>query len=143
MLVRLLYISRLNNLSDAAVAELTESILFTSRQYNTEKGITGVLIYNNAIVMQLLEGGREQVSALYNAISQDKRHTDVVILGFEEIAHRKFSDWSMGQVNLAKVNPSLLLKYSDTTHINPYMMSGKTSLALLEELMASAAVINR
>ncbi|MEY3996307.1 MAG: hypothetical protein RL344_650 [Pseudomonadota bacterium] len=143
MLVRLLYISRLNNLSDAAVTELTESILSTSRQHNTAKGITGVLIYNNTIVMQLLEGGREQVNALYNTISQDKRHSDVVILDFEEIAHRKFSDWSMGQVNLTKVNPSLLLKYSDTIQINPYMMSGKTSLALLEELMASAAIISR
>jgi hypothetical protein len=143
MLVRLLYVSRLPKLSDTAVQKLTETILTESRPRNTAMGITGVLIYSNCMIMQMLEGGREQVSALYNAIAQDKRHTDVMVLDFAEVAQRRFSDWSMGQVNLAKINPCLLLKYSATTDIDPYAMSGKTSLALLEELIATAAIIGR
>jgi hypothetical protein len=143
MLVRLLYVSRINNLTDCAVTKLTESILTESRPRNSHLGITGVLIYSNTVILQLLEGGREQVCALYNSISRDSRHTAVTLLDFTEIESRRFSDWSMGQVNLAKVNSSLLLKYSATATINPYAMSGKTSLALLEELMATAAIMGR
>jgi Sensors of blue-light using FAD len=143
MLVRLLYVSRLNNLSDVALNALTDTVLLEARPRNAAKGITGVLIYSNTMILQLLEGGREQVSALYNRISQDKRHSDVMILSFEDIEQRRFSDWSMGKVNLSKVNSSLLLKYSTTATIDPYATSGKTSLALLEELMATAAIIAR
>lgn len=143
MLVRLLYVSRINHSSNIDLHQLMENILLCSKKNNIEHGITGVLIYNNTIIMQLLEGGREQVSTVYTTISQDTRHTNVTILNFEEIACRQFNDWSMGQVNLAKINPALLLKYSDTPQINPYMMHGKSALALLEELMASAAIIDR
>jgi hypothetical protein len=37
----------------------------------------------------------------------------------------------------------VLLKYSETAELNPYSVSGAVSLALLEELMVSAAVIGR
>ena len=47
----------------------------------------------------------------------------------------------MGQVNLARVNPSLLLKYSETTTLDPYSMPGKVVLALFEELACTAAVV--
>ena len=50
---------------------------------------------------------------------------------------------AMGQVNMAKLNPSLLLKYSETPVLDPYSVSGKVSLALLEELMATASIIGR
>jgi hypothetical protein len=46
-------------------------------------------------------------------------------------------------VNLSKVNPSLLLKYSERSTLDPYAMSGKVSLALLEELISTAAIIGR
>jgi hypothetical protein len=49
----------------------------------------------------------------------------------------------MGQVNLAKVNPSILLKYSEMTVLDPYAMSGKASMALLDELIATAQIIGR
>jgi hypothetical protein len=49
----------------------------------------------------------------------------------------------MGQVNLAKVNPSLLLKYSDKPSLDPFTVSGRASMALLEELIATAQIIGR
>ena len=53
------------------------------------------------------------VSELYGHIQRDPRHQDVVLLHYEEITERRFGGWTMGQVNLAKVNPSILLKYSE------------------------------
>jgi hypothetical protein len=140
MLVRLLYVSRSMN---PETAEETESILNASREHNIANGITGILCFGGGIYLQAIEGGRNQVNNLYGQIVSDKRHTDVVLLNYEEIAERRFGGWTMGQVNLSKLNTSVVLKYSELPVLDPYAVSGKVSLALLEELMATAAILGR
>jgi len=66
-----------------------------------------------------------------------------VLLQYEEITERRFAGWTMGQVNLARVNPSILLKYSDRPVLYPYALPGRVSMALLEELIATASIISR
>lgn len=83
------------------------------------------------------------MNKLYNHISQDARHNDVVLLHYEEIRERRFGGWTMGQANLSKLNTSIVLKYSERPEFDPYAVSGDVSLALLEELMATAAIIGR
>jgi hypothetical protein len=140
MLVRLLYASR----SAKPVApEVIESILAQSRKHNPELGITGILCQSGEVFMQVLEGGRPAVNLLYNQIVRDERHRDVVVLHYEEVNERCFAGWTMGQVNLAKVNPSTLLKYCEKPLLDPYAMSGKAAMALLEELIATAQIIGR
>jgi hypothetical protein len=139
MLVRLLYASRAADQSPAA----TEAILAQSRSHNPGCGITGILCYGGGIFLQALEGGRMQVSDLYGHIQKDPRHKDVVLLHYEEIDERRFGGWTMGQVNVAKLNTSVLLKYSEKPELDPYAVSGKVSLALLEELMATASIMGR
>jgi Sensors of blue-light using FAD len=139
MLVRLLYASRC--VTDSA--EMVESILNQSRQHNPETGITGILCYSGNIFLQAIEGGRVAVSSLYNHISKDPRHKDVVLLHYEEIVERRFGGWTMGQVNMSKLNTTILMKYSERAELDPYSVSGVVSLALLEELMATASIIGR
>jgi hypothetical protein len=139
MLVRLLYASRAVDTS----AQVIESIVAQSRQHNPASGITGVLCYGGGIFLQAIEGGRMQVSALFGQIQRDARHKDVALLHFEEISERRFGGWSMGQVNLTKLNHATLLKYSEKLELDPYAMPGKVSLALLEDLAATAAVCGR
>ena len=140
MLVRLLYVSRAVSPDSP---EIIESILADSRAHNLGKGITGILCYGGGIFLQAIEGGRTQVNALYSHIVGDKRHKDVVLLHYEEISERHFGGWTMGQVNLAKLNTSIVLKYSERPELDPYAVSGRVSLALLEELMATASIIGR
>ncbi|MBU3710469.1 MAG: BLUF domain-containing protein [Limnohabitans sp.] len=140
MLVRLLYVSRAVSPDSP---EIIESILADSRAHNLGQGITGILCYGGGIFLQAIEGGRAQVNALYSHIVGDKRHKDVVLLHYEEISERHFGGWTMGQVNLAKLNTSIVLKYSERPELDPYAVSGRVSLALLEELMATASIIGR
>ncbi|MDO8273987.1 MAG: blue light sensor protein, partial [Serpentinimonas sp.] len=56
---------------------------------------------------------------------------------------RRFGGWTMGQVNLSRLNTSVVLKYCEKPEFDPYGMSGRVSLALLEELMATACIIGR
>ena len=139
MLVRLLYVSRA---ADSVSAEALAAILKKSKENNAATGVTGVLCFcfNARIFLQVLEGGRDAVSALYNRIAQDPRHREVVLLSYEEIGERHFSSWSMGQVNMNRINPALLLKYSESAVLDPYAVSGKASLALFNELVATASV---
>ena len=84
-----------------------------------------------------------QVSELFGHIQRDARHKDVALLHFEEISERRFGGWSMGQVNLTKLNHATLLKYSEKLELDPYAMRGKVALALLDDLAATAAVCGR
>jgi hypothetical protein len=139
MLVRLLYASRSVDASDEAI----ESILAQSREHNPGAGITGILCYGGGIFLQAIEGGRAQVSELFGHIQRDPRHRDVTLLHYEEIFERRFGGWSMGQVNVSRLNHSILLKYSEKAELDPYSVSGQVSLALLEDLMATAAICGR
>jgi hypothetical protein len=140
MLVRLLYASR-------AVAPIGADdmlrILRQSKANNPAQGITGVLCCSEDIFLQVLEGGRAAVNRLYNRIAADPRHKDVELLSYQHIGERRFAGWSMGQVNLAKLNPGLLLKYSATATLDPFSVSGEVSLALLDELLATASIVGQ
>jgi len=140
MLVRLLYASRATAPANPAVHE---SILDQSRQHNPKAGITGVLCFSDELFIQVLEGGRDEVCELYNTIARDSRHQQVRILSFEEIRERRFGNWTMGHVNLAKVNPSLLLKYGERAELNPFAGSAHATMALLDELISAALVVGR
>jgi hypothetical protein len=140
MLIRLLYASRAKGPIDKSVID---SILAKSRHKNPELGITGILCYGGDIFMQVLEGGRDAVNELYNTIVRDARHQHVVMLHYEEVSERRFAGWTMGQVNLEKLNPTTLLKYSEKPVLNPFAVSGKVSMALLEELILTASIIGR
>ena len=130
MLVRLLYASLSEREIDDA---LTASILEHSQRHNAEHGITGVLcVYPpGRVFLQLLEGGRDQVNALYAAIVRDPRHHRVTLLDYAEIGERRFAAWRMGSVNLNRVNLGILLRFSERAVLDPFAMSGTAILALL------------
>jgi len=141
MLVRLLYASRAASAPIAPDAML--AILRQSKANNSIHGITGVLCCSQDIFLQVLEGGRSAVNRLYNCISADPRHKDVELLSYQQIGERRFAGWSMGQVNLTRLNPGLLLKYSASASLDPYAVSGDVSLALLDELVATASILGQ
>ncbi|QRX84340.1 BLUF domain-containing protein [Glaciimonas sp. PAMC28666] len=140
MLVRLIYASTASELVNH---EMIEKILEVSRKNNPINGITGVLCYGDNIFVQALEGGREQINSLYGRLQQDARHTKLILLDYSEIEARQYSGWTMSKIRLDRINLSLLLKYSATPKLNPYAVSGNTTVALLEELAATGCFSSR
>jgi hypothetical protein len=139
MLTRLLYASRATEPIEDA---MLRAILERSRANNLERGITGVLCAHpeGGVFLQALEGSRAAVNALYTAIVRDPRHRDITILEYVEIDERRFPSWRMGSVNLAKVNRRSILRYSECAAFDPFAMSSRSALALLEELTTSGAI---
>jgi len=140
MLVRLLYASRA---AEPVTPDLLSAILRRSRQHNPAQGITGVLCCSGDVFLQVLEGGRPAVNRLYARIVADPRHRDPELLAYESIIERRFAGWSMGQVQLSRMNPALLLKYSATPVLDPFAVPGAVSMALLDELVATASIVGQ
>jgi hypothetical protein len=94
----LLYLSSATKLfSDSELLEL----LLKSRAKNLSLGITGMLLYKDGNLLQVLEGDKDKVMALFKTISADKRHRGIEIIIEEEIDSSVFNDWSMGFRNLS------------------------------------------
>ena len=92
-------------------------VMESSRRRNAEAGITGVLRYDGAYFLQVLEGPRAAVEATMQRIRCDPRHTDIRLLNAGPLERRDFGDWSMvlvTEVEMAAArerNPDLLEVY--------------------------------
>ncbi|MBV9962346.1 MAG: BLUF domain-containing protein [Parafilimonas sp.] len=93
MIYYLVYLSSASHLySNQELAD----ILSASRLNNSRKNITGILLYHDGNVIQVLEGDREEVTALYSIIKEDSRHKQVIKMVDGMSDERNFPDWSMG-----------------------------------------------
>ena len=142
MLVRLVYASRAAGAIDDT---LVKAIVEASAARNLGQGITGVLCTQPGrdVFLQVLEGARQDVNALYTSIVRDPRHREVTLLSYEEIEQRRFSSWRMGSVDLKRINLDTILRYSERPVLEPFAMTGKAALALLDELVKTAAISSR
>jgi hypothetical protein len=78
-------------------------IMHESKRKNRALGITGVLLYCDGSLIEVLEGKEENVRSLYEAISRDKRHTQMIQLYASAIEERYFPDWYMGYKALSAI----------------------------------------
>ena len=67
---------------------------------NPPRDITGVLISHSGWFLQVLEGSAVNVNSLFKVIERDPRHSDFLLLRFNAIVARDFSDWSMASIEV-------------------------------------------
>lgn len=78
--------------------EDVDEIIATSKKNNTQKNITGFLVFDNGQFIQLLEGEEKAVKDLYeNKIKNDPRHKNSRLIR-EGNGKRMCSHWSMAQL---------------------------------------------
>ncbi|HEY0057467.1 MAG TPA: BLUF domain-containing protein [Pedobacter sp.] len=107
---RLVYVS--TSIEQYTEAELNE-ILTISRINNSRNGITGILIYNDGNILQVLEGEKRKIHQLYGKITQDRRHYGCIILQDTPSFTRSFEDWSMGYRSVSQIEFLQLEGYWD------------------------------
>ncbi|MDP9079433.1 MAG: BLUF domain-containing protein [Bacteroidota bacterium] len=79
--------------------ELLE-ILKTARKNNSERDVTGVLLYSEGTFIQAIEGEGDDVDSIFTAIELDARHKNIIKLIDNTIEKRFFPDWTMGFANI-------------------------------------------
>lgn len=109
-----------------------DAILRTAVLRNEELDVTGLLLYGHVphlpqlpgVFVQWLEGRREDVLALYEAIRADPRHTQVETLAEGPAAEmsradvRLFPDWAMAVRRMADV-PATLAGFLEYARLAP------------------------
>jgi hypothetical protein len=90
---QLIYTSRAT--SNLTEAELI-SMLVNAQRINYEHKLTGILIFQNNEIMQLIEGEHNNVKKIFAKIRNDTRHTDVKIVLEADSPSRSFPMWVMG-----------------------------------------------
>lgn len=93
MLAQLIYVS--NRKSNCTEQEI-EKILESCKKNNPPLGITGVLLYNDKVFLQLVEGEYKIIIDTYDKIKNDDRHEKCVMLSCGIIKEKSFSSWNMG-----------------------------------------------
>jgi hypothetical protein len=110
-----------------STADLLE-LLNQARQFNLAHGITGLLLHRDNSFLQVVEGPKAELMALYERIKRDPRHQRVEILFEEPIAEREFSDWQMAFIDLDGIDVSMLPGFSD------FLMETDKPRSMLERL---------
>lgn len=97
-MIRLKYVSRMAKpLTDAEVDQITAR----AAAKNAAMEVTGVLFASGGLFVQVLEGPEDAVMILYEAISEDPRHKDVLLLDLERpVTQRLFPDWHMRRLSI-------------------------------------------
>ncbi|ATC94761.1 BLUF domain-containing protein [Pseudoalteromonas tunicata] len=130
MLIEFIYTSHAKTpLSPEQLSTLKKSCI----EYNTQHKITGMLLYNNMKFMQVLEGDKETILALFKKIKQDPRHHQVEALILNPIDERNFGQWAMGIADISNesIKPDFL---SDPNIVNK-ALSKKLLLAFSHHLI--------
>lgn len=110
MLYSLVYVSSAVTLFSSA--ELV-ALLEQSRANNIRLGVSGLLLYKDGNAMQLLEGERETVLALYDRIARDPRHRGLLRLLEGPTETRQFAEWSMAFHDLSAPEARAIPGYSE------------------------------
>lgn len=131
VLVSLIYASKT---TDQLKGDGVDNIVQYARKNNAQANVTGLLCFDNNFFLQCLEGPRIAVSQLYAKIIADPRHSDAVLLAYNEIDSREFAEWEMGLALPTKSKRPIFLKHSSTKEFNPFSMSGRSAKKLLVDL---------
>jgi hypothetical protein len=91
-----------------------EQILRVARARNADDGISGILLFEGASFLQVLEGPLERTDELLEDVRKDRRHSRTALLVREPITQRSFADWTMGHARVA------LGELADATGLNDF-----------------------
>lgn len=93
MVFQLVYVSYAQNgLTVDDVHEIAKQSAIT----NLDSNITGILLYADGNILQILEGHEEHIENLYSRIAEDERHSGVIVMLRKHTKSREFENWSMG-----------------------------------------------
>ena len=138
MLTRLLYVSTAVGPVTTAV---TGTILRSAQTHNPVSGITGVLCQGRGVYLQVLEGERNQVDALFARIALDKRHGNLKLRQQEDIKTRRYGKWAMAHVDMAYLPDAGVACHVQPT-FDVYAATAEDVMARIDALVAAGKVIN-
>ncbi len=131
MLYRLIYASEPTAPMDHASVE---AILECARRKNELKDITGMLAFDSRWFLQVLEGDRAHLSALYANLVRDPRHHRLTLIEHVSVRERLFPNWSMGWAAVDPQARQVYLRHSSAGRLEPDVLDAEAALQVLRGL---------
>jgi len=92
-------------------------LLSQARAKNGRLGISGMLLYKDGNFLQVIEGDEVVVRQLFESISQDVRHQNILVIDENTITERQFGNWSMAFRNLGDKAVSAIPGFSEFMNV--------------------------
>jgi Sensors of blue-light using FAD len=139
ILIRLTYFSRIR--LPGSINDHLREILSTSVANNRRDNVTGALVHDGKWFAQMLEGRESIVSATFERILRDHRHSDVSLVAMQPMAERRFGAWWMADIARNENNSDLFRHYGETECFDPHLMRVDRLCDLVEALADRAKQI--
>ncbi|MES2524415.1 MAG: BLUF domain-containing protein [Gemmatimonadota bacterium] len=132
--IRLIYAS---DATEGLVYRDFATLMERASEANRLLGVTGMLCHGGGKFLQVLEGERTVVSALYHHIIVDPRHSNCTLMLVEDTETRDFSEWSMKVIDWDDgITRRSARGRSGTQLFEPYALSGPAALQFFRALAA-------
>ena len=105
------------------------SLLDLSRRNNEVNQITGLLLYSDGNFLQIIEGKKKALEALFEKISLDPRHKNIIKVFHGKVPIRNYSIWKMAFSTIDKS-----FYKNNISDLNPYTLEDNI---LKQDLIAS------
>lgn len=114
-----------------------KSMLASCNRNNAKEMITGMLHFDGDTFIQVLEGGRAEISSTYHRIIKDPRHTNPIILSFSDVRERMFPHWSMGlHEDKGAQTEAIFMRYFSTPRVqDPRTVQIDSLLDVLQDMV--------
>jgi Sensors of blue-light using FAD len=106
---------------------------------NRRDDVTGALIHDHAWFAQVLEGSEAVVSATFERILRDRRHSGIRLVKLQPVPARRFAAWWLAVVAHTQDNADLFRHYGESERFNPELIPTDRLGDLIEALVARAA----
>jgi hypothetical protein len=101
---------------------------------NFERGVTGVLVFDNHYFLFATEGLINTVEILLSRIRVDPRHDQLKLIEDTLIPERKWQGWGMALAMRDLTTETIFQRYFLNKIFNPYKLSALNALDLLVDL---------
>jgi hypothetical protein len=137
IIVRLTYYSRSRiDRSAGPMHDRIHDILIESVANNRRDDVTGALIHDDRWFAQALEGPETIVSATFERILRDPRHTDVRLIKMQPVTTRRFGAWWMACIARSPDNADLFRHHCECECFDPQLMRADRLGDLIEAVAA-------
>ncbi|NVO16357.1 MAG: BLUF domain-containing protein [Rhodoplanes sp.] len=136
--LRLVYYSRNRLGSDPdTVADQMADILSASIANNRMHGITGAMMVDERWFVQVLEGRTGPVTAAYERIAADPRHSDIVLADQTVVDERRFPYWWMAGAAIEPDMSDLVRRWCEDGEFDPTRMTPRRLVDLTEAVVTA------
>ncbi|MEM8955937.1 MAG: BLUF domain-containing protein [Verrucomicrobiota bacterium] len=81
-----------------------DRLLEHARVNNRSLGISGILLYEDNMFLQMIEGPARSIIKLYGTIRKDPRHKNIVTISEGDAIERQFGQWTMAHYKIESDN---------------------------------------